>query len=742
MKVNLLKINKELKMNRFLLIAVSIATIIGIAFTNQPLKAQVFDEYGITTVLSSTPFKELGAEDSKNVIPASRFAMPPTFVQGTVQGRDDGFYQVSLPFPYEFNGEIYTSVWICVNGYVMFTPAGELPPITLPSKNPTGAGATGFKLSDWFFYFNASYPKNIIAPYMGDHFYRTGDDNPVPWPGANQYLTSEISTGQTDLDGDNVIDVFTIQWKNLNINFDDPDDIVPTAGITSSVATFQVKLYRSMDDYSKQGDFEFCYGTVNPPNPQTSDTRVITKGAVVGVKGASGQDGQFADFLNGLVNIPGSIDEDGMPVYTEEALQLWDKDDAKSNTTTTTEWQPSGGTDYRIRFFALGRFQKEETWGDGDVNFSSVEGNAHGNMSQPRFVTVADARKIMRAIVLHQPLPRERRREAYHGDVNHNGRYFFYTDHNYLGWNTAGTARNVYPKDTVFRINLTWKNVYYGDSIGYFIHNVYVPDDINDPLAGGTWVKKVLPTQISSLSQIYFEANEYDAALILNYLGGRLTQLPYLPDSFPQYGKIMSNEDLANGLRLGEAVKLSENSYKLPIYLNGYLDGALGIKARFNGKIMNTSGYGDLLVSNNEDLLVIAGSGNFTSNEPILYVTIETDENTLKVSDLRFNDNELPEITMNLTSVNEVKGRMVINNIPNPFTESTVISVNLPDNGNYTLNIFDSMGNLVKTFNNVQTGDLKWDGTDNYGNKLANGVYIYRLTGENLNVSKSMVLAK
>jgi len=293
-----------------------------------------------------------------------------------------------------------------------------------------------------------------------------------------------------------------------------------------------------------------------------------------------------------------------------------------------------------------------------------------------------------------------------------------------------------------FRINLTWKNVYYGDSIGYFIHNVYVPDDINDPLAGGTWVKKVLPTQISSLSQIYFEANEYDAALILNYLGGRLTQLPYLPDSFPQYGKIMSNEDLANGLRLGEAVKLSENSYKLPIYLNGYLDGALGIKARFNGKIMNTSGYGDLLVSNNEDLLVIAGSGNFTSNEPILYVTIETDENTLKVSDLRFNDNELPEITMNLTSVNEVKGRMVINNIPNPFTESTVISVNLPDNGNYTLNIFDSMGNLVKTFNNVQTGDLKWDGTDNYGNKLANGVYIYRLTGENLNVSKSMVLAK
>jgi hypothetical protein len=742
---NLLKINMEFKMNRFLLIAVSVAVFLGIAISNQPLTAQVFDEYGVTTVISQAPYRELGSSDSKSSISASRFALPPNFIQGTAVGRDDGFYKVSLPFTFEFNGEEYNSLWICVNGFVMFTPEGEMPPATIPSKNPTGVGATGFMYSDWFFYFNSSYPKNIIAPYMGDHFYRRdGDENPLV--SGNHYVNSEISTGQNDLDGDGEIDVFIVQWKNLNINFDDPLLSVPFDGITSSVGNFQVKLYKSKDIYTNQGDMEFCYGQVNVVNPLTTDTRVITRGAVIGIKGASGQDGQHADFLNGLVNIPGTINEFGDVEYNQDDLDSYNKNLTKTSVQTTTTWQPSGGSDYRIRFFALGRNQKEEFWGDGDANLSQMEGQLHGypGMNQSRFVTVADARAIIRSIVTRQPLPRERRREAYHADVNHNGRYFYYNDHSYLGWNTAGTFRNVYPKDTTFIVKLTWKNNKYSDSIAYIKHRVFVPALLPlDPINDGIWKDMVIPSQISSLSQIYFEATELDAALILHYIGGRLPMLPFLLDSFSLYGKVIPAELLADGIEIGKVISLGENTYKVPVYLNGSLNGPLAIKARFNGKITNATSFNNALVNYSDDLLVIAGAEEFSNEAPVCMLTVVVDDKNLNLSELRFNDNELSPITVNLTSVEQVNNdALLLQNIPNPFTDNTIISVNLPDNGNYSLSIFDAMGKVIKSYYNLESGDLKWNGLDDNGNPVSNGIYIYRLNGDNLSVTKSMILSR
>lgn len=51
-----------------------------------------------------------------------------------------------------------------------------------------------------------------------------------------------------------------------------------------------------------------------------------------------------------------------------------------------------------------------------------------------------------------------------------------------------------------------------------------------------------------------------------------------------------------------------------------------------------------------------------------------------------------------------------------------------------TLNVLDSNGNVVKTFNNLPTtaGDnkLSWDFTDNNGNKLPNGNYTFSVTAK------------
>lgn len=75
-------------------------------------------------------------------------------------------------------------------------------------------------------------------------------------------------------------------------------------------------------------------------------------------------------------------------------------------------------------------------------------------------------------------------------------------------------------------------------------------------------------------------------------------------------------------------------------------------------------------------------------------------------------------------------------NFPNPFTTRTNFRFehDLPDNSlDIVINIFSMSGKLVKTIerNSFATGfqvsDIDWDRTDDFGTKLANGVYVFKV---------------
>ena len=77
-------------------------------------------------------------------------------------------------------------------------------------------------------------------------------------------------------------------------------------------------------------------------------------------------------------------------------------------------------------------------------------------------------------------------------------------------------------------------------------------------------------------------------------------------------------------------------------------------------------------------------------------------------------------------------------NYPNPFINYTEFWFNHNSSGllNVSIQIFTVSGKLVKTINTqTNTGngvssisrDITWDGTDDYGNKIGKGVYIYKL---------------
>jgi glucuronoarabinoxylan endo-1,4-beta-xylanase len=80
-------------------------------------------------------------------------------------------------------------------------------------------------------------------------------------------------------------------------------------------------------------------------------------------------------------------------------------------------------------------------------------------------------------------------------------------------------------------------------------------------------------------------------------------------------------------------------------------------------------------------------------------------------------------------------------NYPNPFSSSTVISYKLNKQSDVSIKIFDILGREVRAMKigsqMLGTHQLVWDGKDNYGNKLATGIYFYQLqTGSETFVKK------
>ncbi|MGH7599771.1 MAG: FlgD immunoglobulin-like domain containing protein, partial [bacterium] len=103
------------------------------------------------------------------------------------------------------------------------------------------------------------------------------------------------------------------------------------------------------------------------------------------------------------------------------------------------------------------------------------------------------------------------------------------------------------------------------------------------------------------------------------------------------------------------------------------------------------------------------------------------------------------------TAVEETDGEIaadfvLASNYPNPFNASTTIEFALPQTQSVSLNIYDVHGRHIKTLAQAKmpagVHRLHWDGTDDNGESVASGVYVYRLSTARFTRSKKMVLMK
>ena len=100
------------------------------------------------------------------------------------------------------------------------------------------------------------------------------------------------------------------------------------------------------------------------------------------------------------------------------------------------------------------------------------------------------------------------------------------------------------------------------------------------------------------------------------------------------------------------------------------------------------------------------------------------------------NDQKLP----NVLALNQ--------NTPNPFNPSTSITYSIPEgnSGRVSIKVYDLRGALVRTlvdqYSNPGMYSEQWDGTDNFGNNVSSGIYIYQLQAGEYKKSNKMILMR
>ncbi|MEL6942238.1 MAG: T9SS type A sorting domain-containing protein, partial [Bacteroidota bacterium] len=83
--------------------------------------------------------------------------------------------------------------------------------------------------------------------------------------------------------------------------------------------------------------------------------------------------------------------------------------------------------------------------------------------------------------------------------------------------------------------------------------------------------------------------------------------------------------------------------------------------------------------------------------------------------------------------------QMTLNNFPNPFRNNTTIAFTLPNEGEATIEIFDTNGKVVFTQNdNYSAGEHRIE--LNTAQQLSAGIYYYRLSTNTQTITKSMMV--
>ena len=85
-------------------------------------------------------------------------------------------------------------------------------------------------------------------------------------------------------------------------------------------------------------------------------------------------------------------------------------------------------------------------------------------------------------------------------------------------------------------------------------------------------------------------------------------------------------------------------------------------------------------------------------------------------------------------------------NFPNPFNPITTLKYELPEDSFVDVTVYDLLGNVVKNLINANQSSgyksLQWDATNNQGEPVSAGIYLYKIQADDFIDTKKMILLK
>ena len=85
-------------------------------------------------------------------------------------------------------------------------------------------------------------------------------------------------------------------------------------------------------------------------------------------------------------------------------------------------------------------------------------------------------------------------------------------------------------------------------------------------------------------------------------------------------------------------------------------------------------------------------------------------------------------------------------NFPNPFNPITTVRYDLPEDSFVDVTVYDMLGNVVNNLINTNQSSgyksVQWDATNNQGEPVSAGVYLYKIQASDFVDTKKMILLK
>jgi hypothetical protein len=234
----------------------------------------------------------------------------------------------------------------------------------------------------------------------------------------------------------------------------------------------------------------------------------------------------------------------------------------------------------------------------------------------------------------------------------------------------------------------------------------------------------------NSNTYCYFERNSFNSGTSSSSIYSSITDID------PVYLPI----DNTSNVIAAYTVNTIDNDYT---GLNLTLSKKATLSFSYNAQELSAAGV------ENKNLKLISIDDNSTATEitsaKFNYTTKTVSFSTTEPTGVYVIESEQRSITATQAETDPEKFTLE-QNYPNPFNPSTNISFSLPTKSNVKLRIYSIIGCEIRVLANseFESGNytITWDGRNNFGNKVASGIYFYKLESDFGTVTRKMNLIK